>query len=215
MINNLNFKRVIILAPHTDDGEFGCGGTIARLLENGVEVHYLAFSICEESVPKGFASDVLRSELLDATKLLGFKNENVHILHYPVRNFSFHRQSILEDIIKYRGAIQPDLVFMPSINDIHQDHKVIAEEGLRAFKNQTILSYELLWNIISFENTCFIELNTKHLKKKIQAIQAYKSQVNRRYSSQDFIEAQALVRGVQAGFKYAEVFEVVRAFFKL
>ena len=39
------WKRVLVLAPHTDDGEFGCGGTMARLVEAGVEVHYQAFSI--------------------------------------------------------------------------------------------------------------------------------------------------------------------------
>ncbi len=32
------WKRVLVLAPHTDDGEFGAGGTIARLVEGGAEV---------------------------------------------------------------------------------------------------------------------------------------------------------------------------------
>ena len=31
------FHRVLILAPHTDDGELGCGGTIAKLVESGEE----------------------------------------------------------------------------------------------------------------------------------------------------------------------------------
>ena len=29
------WRRVLVLAPHTDDGEFGCGGTIVRLIEGG------------------------------------------------------------------------------------------------------------------------------------------------------------------------------------
>jgi hypothetical protein len=99
---------------------------------------------------------------------------------------------------------------MPSLNDIHQDHKVIAEEGLRAFKNTNLLSYELLWNVISFDHTCFIHLEERHILKKVQAVQAYKSQGFRNYASEDFIKARATIRGVQIGGSYAEVFEVVR-----
>jgi LmbE family N-acetylglucosaminyl deacetylase len=44
-------ERVLVLDPHTDDGEFGCGGTISRFLEQGMEVFYAAFSTAAESVP--------------------------------------------------------------------------------------------------------------------------------------------------------------------
>ena len=53
-------ERVVILAPHTDDGEFGCGGLIARLIEEGKDVFYASFSLAEESVPEGFPKDVLQ-----------------------------------------------------------------------------------------------------------------------------------------------------------
>ena len=39
-----DMKKVLVLAPHTDDGELGCGGTVARLLEEGCEVHFAVFS---------------------------------------------------------------------------------------------------------------------------------------------------------------------------
>ena len=48
--------RVLVLAPHTDDGEFGCGGTMARLVEAGSDVRYVAFSIATRSLPEGFAA---------------------------------------------------------------------------------------------------------------------------------------------------------------
>nr|WP_287495042.1 PIG-L family deacetylase [Candidatus Brachybacter algidus] len=47
-------KKVFILAPHTDDGELGCGGTIARLIEDGAIVYYVAFSTADKSVPDEF-----------------------------------------------------------------------------------------------------------------------------------------------------------------
>jgi len=36
-------ERVLVLAPHTDDAEFGCGGFICQLLERGCEVHQVAW----------------------------------------------------------------------------------------------------------------------------------------------------------------------------
>ena len=37
-------EKVLILAPHTDDGELACGATISRMLRHGVEIYYVAFS---------------------------------------------------------------------------------------------------------------------------------------------------------------------------
>ena len=37
-------ERVVVFAPHTDDGEIGCGGTMAKFLEEDREVFYVAFS---------------------------------------------------------------------------------------------------------------------------------------------------------------------------
>ena len=61
------FDNVLVLAPHTDDGEFGCGGTMARLIESGVKVTYAAFSTAAKSVPEGFPKDVLKHEVRAAT----------------------------------------------------------------------------------------------------------------------------------------------------
>lgn len=52
MINSCN--NILILAPHTDDGELGLGGTIRYLVELGKKVTYVAFSTAEQSVPEGF-----------------------------------------------------------------------------------------------------------------------------------------------------------------
>ena len=110
----------------------------------------------------------------------------------------------------HRKKLNPDLVLMPSLNDIHQDHATIAQEGLRAFKNTTILGYELIWNNLTFNTTSFITLDEKHIQQKCEALKQYKSQAKRNYMNEDFIFSLAKIRGVQIGVKYAECFEVVR-----
>lgn len=204
------FKKVLILAPHTDDGELGCGGTISKLIDEGAEIFYAAFSVCEISVPEGLPTNILELELQKARKVLGIKEENMFLYHYPVRTFPEHRQEILQHLIDIRNKINPDLVLMPSLHDIHQDHATIATEGVRAFKNTTILGYEMLWNNLSVNSQTFVILSENNVNKKIEAFNCYESQKFRNYANQDFIKSLAAMRGTQIGEKYAESFEVVR-----
>jgi LmbE family N-acetylglucosaminyl deacetylase len=202
--------RVLILAPHTDDGEFGCGASIARFLREGHEVFYAALSVCEQSVPYGLSTDVLETELREAMRVFGIPSERVFVFRYGVRNFPAHRQEILEDLIKIRADVDPHLVFLPSTYDIHQDHHTIAEEGTRAFKMTSILGYEIPWNNLTFETTSFIFVEEADIEKKVDALMCYKSQSFRPYASAEFLRGLARARGTQIGARYAEAFQVIR-----
>ena len=207
-----NCKNVLVLAPHTDDGELGLGGTINKLITEGKRVTYVAFSTAEESVPPGFPKDILKTEVRNATAKLGIKSENLIIYSYQVRKLNYVRQEILEELIKIRKREKYDLVFIPSLHDIHQDHTTIAQEGVRAFKNTTKLGYELIWNNLSFDTQCFVRLQEDDIKAKIMALKEYHSQGKRDYLSDEFIYSLAKTRGVQVGSEYAEAFEVIRLF---
>lgn len=204
------FNNVLILAPHTDDGELGAGGFITKLIEEGANVYYAAFSTAAESIPEGFPKDILTIEVKAATKELGIQSENLFIFNYSVRKLNYVRQEILEELIKLKRQIDFDLILMPSLNDIHQDHSTIANEGLRAFKTKSIMSYELIWNNLTFNTQAYVELEERHVERKIQALKQYASQGFRDYLSDEFIRSLSIVRGVQFGVQYAEAFEVIR-----
>lgn len=72
-------ETILILAPHTDDGELGMGGTIARFIENGFNVHYAAFSTADKSLPEGLHPKTLLFEVKAAIAKLGIKKENLHV----------------------------------------------------------------------------------------------------------------------------------------
>ncbi|MGE5650322.1 MAG: PIG-L deacetylase family protein [Bacillota bacterium] len=205
----LSFKNVLVLAPHTDDGELGAGATIALLIERGANVSYAAFSTAEDSLDPEFPPGTLEQEVKMATSRLNIKPENLHIYRNKVRELEYKRQEILDEMIRLRKN-NYDLVLMPSVHDIHQDHEVIAREGLRAFKQTTILGYELIWNNLSFNTSCFVRLGKQHVEMKCEALTAYRSQAGRPYMTRDFIMSLAKARGVQIGAEYAESFEVVR-----
>ena len=205
-----DYKNVLVLAPHTDDGELGAGGTIAKLVEAGAKVTYVAFSTAEESVPDGLPKDILKTEVKSATAVLGIDPKNLVIYNYQVRNLNYSRQRILENLISLRNESSYDLVLTPSLYDIHQDHSTIAQESLRAFKNTTILGYELIWNNLTFDTKCFVKLEKRHIETKQNSLDQYKSQGLRDYLSKEFTFALAKTRGVQCGAEYAECFEVIR-----
>lgn len=204
-----NFKRVLVLCPHTDD-EFGCAGAILRFLEAGCEVHYVAMSRCEESVPKGFPEDVLEGECRACASALGIAPEHVEVWPFRVRHFPAFRQEILERLVALRRDFSPDLVLVPSSFDTHQDHHTVYEEGFRAFKHSSLLGYEMPQNLGSFSHSAFIHLKDHHVSGKIEALGWYKSQLFRPYATPDFIRSLARVRGMQAGADYAEAFELIR-----
>ncbi len=204
------FRRILILAPHTDDGEFGCGGSISKWVDEGAQVCYVAFSSAEKSVPTGMPKDILKKEVQEATKVLGISTDNLILFDYPVREFPSYRQQILEDMIRLGNELKPELVLLPSTADTHQDHQTISQEGFRAFKKISMIGYEMPYNNLSFTTNLFVTLEEKHVDQKIEALKGYKSQLGRIYATEDFIRSLARVRGTQIGVEYAEVFEVMR-----
>ncbi|MEO8620973.1 MAG: PIG-L deacetylase family protein, partial [bacterium] len=161
-----SFRRALVICPHTDD-EFGCAGTIVRMVKSGVDVHYVALSRCEESVPAGLPLDTLEKECRNCAAKMGIKPEQVHVLGHRVRHFPAQRQEILEQFVILRKDIEPDLVLLPASFDMHQDHSTTYQEGFRAFKHATILGYELPQNLISFVSTAFIALADEDMDAKI------------------------------------------------
>jgi N-acetylglucosamine malate deacetylase 1 len=204
------WERVLVLAPHTDDGEFGAGGTMARLVEAGADVRYVAFSIATRSLPEGFAPDTLAREVKDATAELGITADNLTVHDFDVRTFPQHRQDILELLVALWEDWRPDAVFQPSLHDIHQDHQVIAVEGLRAFKRTTILGYEIPWNNFDFAYQAYVALHEGHIDRKVAALSRYASQQHRRYSDPEYIRNVARTHGINVNRDFAEVFEVYR-----
>jgi len=193
-------KPVLVLSPHTDDGELGAGGTVARLVEAGAEVHWLAFS-------PGTAND---GELLAAMAVLGIPADNVTLYLFETRRFPDERQAILQEMVDCKNRLKPGLVLCPSRTDGHQDHQVIAAEAQRAFKQTSLLGWEQPWNCRRFDAQALVRLTRRQFRRKMEALACYQSQQAGANMSPLAIISLARVRGMQAGCPLAEGFEVIR-----
>jgi LmbE family N-acetylglucosaminyl deacetylase len=127
-----------------------------------------------------------------------------------VRTFPSVRQELLEHLVALNAELEPDIVLMPSLGDIHQDHETVAREGLRAFKRTTVLGYEIPWNCFRFHQQAYVSLQPHHLDAKVEALSCYASQQHRNYANEEYIRNIARTRGIESGRELAEVFEVYR-----
>jgi LmbE family N-acetylglucosaminyl deacetylase len=207
----LNAQKILVLAPHTDDGELGAGGSMARWQQEGKEIYYAAFCTCAESLPAGWPADTLEKECRNATALLGLAADHVFIFDFRVRRLPEQRQEVLDKMRELQQVVQPGLVLIPAAGDIHQDHQVIHQEALRAFRHTSLAGYELPWNNFQFRNEGFVKLREQDLAQKCRALEAYASQAHRDYMRPDFIRSLATVRGLQCGHPLAESFEIYRS----
>jgi len=103
------------LSPHTDDGELAAGGTIARFVEEGFNVTYVALS-----APRA----ELHDECARCLEVLGVCDFS--IMDFPRRHFPQKRQEILQFLYDYNQENEVDLVLTPSTKDLHQDNCFVA-----------------------------------------------------------------------------------------
>jgi N-acetylglucosamine malate deacetylase 1 len=209
----MNPKRILVLAPHTDDAELGCGGTMAKYIEQGCDINVIAFSRAEDSLPEGAPSDTLEQEMRASLAKLGIGAGQIEVCGHPVRQLDRYRQDILERLVQLRKTFRPDWVLTPSSQDLHQDHAVIHVESMRAFNNCAVWGYELPWNMLHAHLNGFVALDERHIQSKQGALAEYKSQLalSRPYFMPDYAESLAKIRGLLARTPLAEAFEVLRA----
>lgn len=197
--------KILVLAPHTDDAELGCGGVISKMSAVH-DVKVIAFSYA----PLGpeYQSGNVADEFKASMEILNVVDAEV--LDYSPRTLLDNRQKILDELWVLRNTYMPDIVFVPMRGDIHQDHQTVTIEATRAFKHNTIFGYELPWNNATPVLNTFIHLSEENLLQKERAIRQYKSQEGRVFFGDSYMRSLARIRGGMAGTDFAEAFETIR-----
>lgn len=197
--------RVLALSPHTDDAELAAGASIHKWVEQGHIVTIAAFSTGNPDT--GATMEEARAAA--AVLRVGLAVPGM----YPARRLPEYRQDIIEDMIKLRQELHPDLVLCPSTWDCHQDHHTICQEVIRAFRcDSCILGYDQPANNVAIDQglSFYVRVNEIDLLAKLNAVGCYISQRFRPTSNERVIGALAILRGLQCNATYAEAFEVIR-----
>ena len=219
--------KVLVVAAHPDDEVLGCGGTIAKHVNNSDRVFIIFMAdgvgsraeiLSEEDIA------VRRGHAKKSCKILG--TEPPVFFDFPDNQMDsvplLEIIKTLEDEVK---SIQPDIVYTHHSGDLNIDHQLTHQAVMtvcRPVPGQTvkrICSFEVLssteWSSMSNNNSFtpnyYVDI-TETLDTKIQSLNAYKDELNA-YPHSRSIEAVIALskyRGVSSGVKSAEAFILER-----
>ena len=203
-------KRVLLISPHTDDIEIGASAITQHYIRNGYKLRHIAFSLCRRSIPEGFPQDITEKEFIDAQRTLSI--EDHHLYDFPVREFSGHRQEILDALILEKRQFRPDIVVSTSPDDIHQDHSQMGLEVKRAFFNRTIIYYSPLKMYPSFKANMYLNYSPETWEIKKEAIGCYGSQIRKIPEMLSIIEMNDRMLGSLFGGEFVEPLRIEKMF---
>jgi LmbE family N-acetylglucosaminyl deacetylase len=207
---DMKLEKYLFLGAHPDDIELGAGASLAKAIENGISCHSVIFADFRNLLSDKKADSEVWEESISAQLILGMSKSDITFHSFPVRRFDEFRQEILQILIDISQENHYSHIFIPNTLDIHQDHKVVSNEAIRAFKFNSLLGYELPWNNIESKINYYNKLEKSHLELKIRSLGEFSSQKERFYFSKTTISSIAKFRGLQIGVENAEGFEVIR-----
>ena len=225
-----DFEKLLIVAAHPDDEVLGCGGLINILKKKDyqVKIVFLAEGSSVRFDEDGFDSQIIDAIkereycAINALKKLGLNKENIHFSSrkcckldtYPILELT-------KEIEKYIAEFKPTCLITHNQYDVNIDHRKCYEAilpALRPVKNNSIslaMSFEIIssteWNYHNpFLANYYIDI-TDVIEEKIKACLEYRGEIlNANHSrSIDTIKTLAAYRGQQAGYKYAEAFNLI------
>ena len=194
--------RVLALGAHCDDIEIGCGGTVLSLLA----AHR---NLCIDWVV--FTSSPVRAREAQASAerlLRGAKEKRVVVKEFRNGYFPDQWARIKDEFEALKAELRPDLVFTHHVQDLHQDHRTLAELTWNTFRDHLILEYEVpKYDGDLGSPNVFVPLEDALAERKAREIvEAYPSQADKHWFTPDTFLALMRLRGVQCGARYAEAF---------
>ena|SRR5438552_3158138 len=197
-------KKILAIGPHPDDIELGCFGCMAKLSNEGNEIHFLVLTKGEGGTLEGdrVQEAVQSSELIKA---------KLYIENLRDRYISDGLETI-SVIEKYIKDIQPEMVFIPTGNDTHQDHRATFYASLVACRSvNELYAYETPSTSRNFVPNFFVDISY-YIDLKIQAVKIHSSQGGKGYMADRAVRGLAEYRAfdILLNDKYVEGFDIIK-----
>ncbi|KAF0110780.1 MAG: hypothetical protein FD147_1430 [Chloroflexi bacterium] len=198
-------KKVCFIGAHPDDIELGCGALISHIAKQ-TEVCCVTLSDNQKNPTlKNVVEEHYRS-----MKVLGVPEKKVIVGKFETRRFPEFRQEILEYLIELNRNFHPEIVFVHTKADLHQDHATITDEALRAFRGTTVLGYDVIRSSYGFFPNFLVEVTEEDVEKKIASLSEYHTYDSKYYFDPALTRATLIRHGALAERKFAEGFDILR-----
>jgi LmbE family N-acetylglucosaminyl deacetylase/tetratricopeptide (TPR) repeat protein len=194
-------ENVLFIGAHPDDIELGCGGTVARMREEGKGIFVLVLSTGE----KGGAGAEQRKKEAEAAAYYLHVN-GIRVCDFPDTQFGLHLNAMVAEIEAIVKKEKIRTIFTHTANDIHQDHRAVHEASrIAARGNISLFCYEDVSTDQQFVPNFFVDIG-EFMEIKLAAVRFHKSQLGKSYMGPTGIIGRAAHRGLQADVKSAEAF---------
>lgn len=223
--------NVLVVAAHPDDEVLGCGGTMARLADDGHDVHVLILAEGVTSRAPSRDRDTKVSELSALKRCAETAKAILGSTSVKVCDFPDNRMDSVDllDVVKLvEGEItrhRPQMLFTHHGGDVNVDHRVVHDAVVAACRPQPghpvrqLLFFEVASNtewrppgfVGGFLPNCFYDIE-QYLERKLDALRAYSTEI-RPFPHPRSVEAVghlARWRGATVGCHAAEAFMVGR-----
>ncbi|EMJ86748.1 PIG-L deacetylase family protein [Leptospira meyeri] len=228
----MNKKKILVVAAHPDDEVLGCGGTMARLAEEGHDVHVLilAEGLTSREIKRDRESKLseLNSLSNDANKAnLSLGVKTVELYDFPDNRMdSIDRLDVIKVVERKIDDIGPSVIFTHFGNDLNVDHRITNDAvvtACRVYPNQVVeelfffevassTEWQISPNFGSFQPNVYYKLSLQQMEKKKNALSIYESEMRPfpHARSIEAVEALGKWRGTNIGYSFAEAFVVGR-----
>ena len=185
-------RSVVGLGADPEDIEIGCAGTLLELAADLSEVHFVIAT----------ADEVRSVEAREsANRLLG-AHCAVHVATGSFQDgFLPYDAERVKSFMRARvDGLSPDIVFAPSRDDLHQDHRFIGEVALQLFRDHLILEYEVpKYDGDMGRPNFYVPLSEGSLEGKVDhLLSTFASQQGRSWYRSEVFRSLAVLRGVES-----------------
>ena len=202
---NFSGKRVLFLGAHPDDIELGCGALLHHIVK---QTDVLCVTLSDNQKNPDLIN--VKDEHHEAMAVLGVPDRKIILGPFTTRVFPDARQEILEYFLKLRKEFKPDLIFVHSKQDVHQDHNTMTDEALRAFRGITVLGFDVVRSSYDFFPHFLVEVTEEDVNKKIEALSKYETYRDRYYFNSELTRSIMVRHGALAERAFAEGFDIIR-----
>ena len=198
-------KRTLFLGAHPDDIELGCGALIHHI----ASISHVRCVTLSDNQKNPLLKNVVE-EHYKSMDILGVSRENAVFGSFTTRIFPDARQDILEYFLKLRDEFRPDIIFVHSRQDVHQDHNTMTEESLRAFRGITVLGFDVVRSSYGFFPDFLVEVSEEDVNAKIEALSQYETYRDKYYFNSELTRSISIRHGALAEIPFAEGFDILR-----
>ena len=186
--------RLLWIGAHADDIEIGAGGTILRLISEG-RIDSVRWAVLSGDETRASEARAAARRFLN-----GVPDPVISVAGFPDGRLPAHWNEVKEAIEAIALEGRPDLILAPRIDDRHQDHRLVGELVWTAFRDATILEYEIpKWEGDLATPNVYVHLPLTIVERKTEIlIDCFRSQATRPWFAPETFLALTRLRGIES-----------------